>query len=63
MTYESYSRVSAQKRHLKKLLNDDTIDLRKKTEVEITEQHGTFACTTAVLFYGSGLVNVYIASW
>lgn len=39
MTDESYSRVSAQKRHLKKLLNDDTIDL-SKTEVEIMEQHG-----------------------
>lgn len=39
MTDESYSRVSAQKRHLKKLLNDDTIDL-SKTEVQIMEQHG-----------------------
>ena len=38
-TDESYSRVSTQKRYLKKFLGDDSIDL-SKTEVEIMEQHG-----------------------
>lgn len=49
VTDESYSRVSTQKRHLKKLLNDPSVDL-SKTEVQIMEQHGY------VRVYDSGTV-------
>lgn len=35
-----YNRVSCQKRNLRKLLNDDSIDIDNKTEKEIMEEHG-----------------------
>lgn len=39
LTDESYSRVSTQKRFLKRLLGEENVDL-SKTEVEIMEQNG-----------------------
>lgn len=35
-----YTRVACQKRNLRKLFNDDTIDIENKTERQIMEEHG-----------------------
>lgn len=47
----AYNRVRCRKSNLKKLLNDDTIDIENSTESEIMESHGF------VKVYNSGLIK------